>query len=204
MALLDRSKALARVARAAFFPTPVTVADVNGDGKPDLLMGNYCPQLNGNCVGDGSVGVLLGKGDGTFAPAVTYDSGGFGAQTVVAADVNGDGKLDLVVANGSPNAATDVLLANGDGTFQAANNYPGGGVAVSVADLNGDGKPDLLAVDQASIFAYLNNGDGTFAPAQNFSSGGVGSYRAIRLPISTATAGPTWLRQTFVPTLRRA
>jgi hypothetical protein len=49
------------------YASSVAVADVNGDGKPDLLVGNYL-----------GVGVLLGNGDGTFQAAVTYDSGGYG------------------------------------------------------------------------------------------------------------------------------
>ena len=45
------------------------------------------------------LGVLLGNGDGTFQPALTYGSGGSLATSVVAADVNGDGKPDLVAGN---------------------------------------------------------------------------------------------------------
>jgi hypothetical protein len=42
----------------------VAVADVNGDGKPDVVVANYCADFN--CRTNGSVGVLLGNGDGTF------------------------------------------------------------------------------------------------------------------------------------------
>ncbi|MGA8647835.1 MAG: VCBS repeat-containing protein [Candidatus Sulfotelmatobacter sp.] len=80
-----------------FSATSVAVADVNGDGKPDLLVANTCASY-GDCY-NGTVGVLLGNGDGTFKPAVTYPSGGYGADFIVVADVNGDGKLDLVVAH---------------------------------------------------------------------------------------------------------
>ena len=75
----------------------IALADVNGDGKPDLVAIN-CGD-NSACGGTGSVGVLLGNGDGTFQPAVVYDSGGFGTNSVAVADVNGDGKRDLVVSS---------------------------------------------------------------------------------------------------------
>jgi len=68
----------------------VAVADVDGDGKPDLVVVN---------LGSSTVSVLLGNGDGTFQSAIIYDSGGLYPTSVAVADVNGDGKLDLVVSN---------------------------------------------------------------------------------------------------------
>ena len=79
-------------------PTSVAVADVNGDGKPDLVVANVCASSADDCA-NGTVGVLLGNGDGTFQTAVTYGSGGYEANSVAVADVNGDGKPDLLVAN---------------------------------------------------------------------------------------------------------
>jgi hypothetical protein len=72
------------------------VSDVNGDGKPDLIVANQCAS-SGNCNG-GAVGVLSGKGDGTFQTAVTYSSGNNLALSAVVADVNQDGKADIVAA----------------------------------------------------------------------------------------------------------
>jgi FG-GAP-like repeat/FG-GAP repeat len=95
----------------------VAVVDVNGDSKPDLLVGNQC-DTSINCA-HGLVGVLLGNGDGTFQPAVSYDAGGTGAWSVAVADVNGDGKPDLVIAIAFSNMVA-VLLGNADGTFQGA------------------------------------------------------------------------------------
>jgi len=132
----------------------MAVGDVNGDGKPDLLVANYCAS-GSNCA-TGSVGVLLGKGDGRFRAVVTYSSGGYEAQSVAVADVNGDGKLDVLVANvicapsGCATGSVGVLLGNGDGTFQLAVTYDSGGFSaesVAVEDVNGDGKPDLLVAN---------------------------------------------------------
>jgi hypothetical protein len=70
----------------------VAVGDVNGDGKPDVIVAN--DSLDGN---EGSVNVFLGKGDGTIQGGDTWLSGGQYATSVVVADVNGDGKPDLLV-----------------------------------------------------------------------------------------------------------
>lgn len=82
----------------------IAVADLNGDGKPDLLVSNGCGLTNGsNCYvpgTSGAIGVLLGNGDGTFQPPVAYSSDGYWFSTfVTAADVNGDGKPDLLAVN---------------------------------------------------------------------------------------------------------
>ena len=165
----------------------VSVADVNGDGKPDLLVANYCADVN---CDDGSVGVLLGNGDGSFQAAVTYPSGGYDASSVSVADVNGDGKPDLLVVNlcansskNCPAGGVDVLLGNGDGTFQMAVAYSSGGwyaTSVAVADVNADGKLDLLVSNEFAINDYnngtvgvlLGNGDGTFQASVTYDSGG--------------------------------
>jgi hypothetical protein len=158
----------------------VAVEDVNGDGKPDLLVSNSC--INGPHCANGTVGVLLGNGDGTFQTAVSYDSGGANARSIAVADVNGDGKSDLLVANMYA-GTVGVLLGNGDGTFKAAVNYGSGGMgatSVAVGDLNGDGKPDLLVANDCiasaqcgsgTVGVLLGNGDGTFQAAVNYASG---------------------------------
>jgi Bacterial Ig-like domain (group 3)/FG-GAP-like repeat len=125
--------------------TSVTVADLNGDGNPDLVL-----------VGAG-VSVLLGNGNGTFKRAVIYD-GGLDPRSAAVADLNGDGRLDIVVANliagrNSNDGEATVLLGNGDGTFRAGGNYLSGGIlafGVAVGDVNSDGRPDLLMVNLCS------------------------------------------------------
>lgn len=148
----------------------ITVADVNGDTKADVVAAS---QGSGNSSPPGSmfptrgsVAILLGNGDGTFHPAVNYDSGGYTAFSTGVADVNGDGKLDLVVTNfgltPGPVGSIGVLLGNGDGTFQPAiTYYSGGGFAFSlvIADLNADGRPDVVVCNQSnSVLGVLLNG----------------------------------------------
>ncbi|MDC0678921.1 FG-GAP repeat domain-containing protein [Sorangium atrum] len=71
-------------------PNDVAVADVNGDGKLDLISAN----ANGQ-----TLSVWLGNGDGTFQPAIVFPSGGSFPDAVAVGDLNGDGKLDLATTN---------------------------------------------------------------------------------------------------------
>jgi hypothetical protein len=170
-----------------FKSSAVAIADVNADRNPDLLVGNDCGTTCTTYDQGHQLGVLLGKGDGTFQPVAGYASGGFGANSITAIDVNGDSNLDLVVGNrcyltcgpGS-DSGVGTLLGNGDGTFQAAAPYDSGGQltrGLKVADVNADGKRDLIMVGFcslnsagcgsafANLFALLGNGNGTFQPA---------------------------------------
>jgi len=164
----------------------VVAADVNGDGKPDLVVMNQA--LCGSLCEDGQVGVLLSNGDGTFQTAVIYDSGAYLGYSVAVADVNGDGKLDLVVANGSTSRCLScgvstfgVLLGNGNGTFKPVVTYAlfaddGLPMSLAVADVNGDGKPDLVVTNDSnsSVNVLLGKGDGTFQAPAIYALGSVG------------------------------
>jgi len=163
----------------------VAVADVNGDGRPDLIIaGQNCA---GACSGGGKVSVLLANSNGRgFQPPVVYDSGGQWCSSVAVADVNGDGKPDLVVTNavGKTGGAVGVLLGNGDGSFRPAVMYGSGERAdsVLVADVNGDGKPDLVvALDTTRVEVLLGNGDGTFQPGVAYNASGARSIAVADL-----------------------
>jgi len=184
-----------------FGTTGVIVADVNGDGRPDLIDVNLCSTPTGKpngtsnpCIGSdaseqpGTVGVLLGNGDGTFQAAVVYFSGGYMApagvaisQSLTAVDLNHDGALDLVVSNQccANYAMATVLIGNGDGTFQTPTNYSAGTVAdatwITAADVDGDGNPDAIVLSATDPFGnrtptvsvMLGNGDGTLQKPPN-------------------------------------
>lgn len=89
---------------------PFTVADINGDGRDDLIYVTTDPANEA-----GTLNVLLSEGDGSLDPISTPLPGnGYSFAPQAFADFNGDGKLDLVV---SEQQTLQVLLGRGDGTF---------------------------------------------------------------------------------------
>ena len=133
----------------------IVAGDFNNDKKLDVAVGGLSNQ---------SLAILLGNGDGTFAPAAyVFDGGG---DKLMAADFNGDGNLDIAAATTTQTGTTTqtietaLLFGKGDGTFQAAifpSNLSGFG-AVFAASLTNDGHADLVSSNQVA----LGNGDGTF------------------------------------------
>lgn len=91
------------------YPIPfcgwVTVADVNGDGIPDLVTATDY-DLAHNISG---AGILLGNGDGTFQGPIYYQGNSYTTSNVVVGDFNGDGKTDLVITNSASNNVLGML-----------------------------------------------------------------------------------------------
>jgi len=145
-------------------PAGITVGDFNGDGKPDLAIAASI-----------WVDVLLGKGDGTFAPApgspISVASPPYNDEAtpfngpIVPGDFTHSGNLGLAVVD-EPNAAAYILLGKGDGTFGAPATFSVGNtpIAMLAADFNNDGKLDLVVAnyDDGTVTLLLGNGDGTF------------------------------------------
>lgn len=119
-----------------FAPGPVTIADVNGDGKPDIIVDGLL----------GGMAVLLGNGDGTFKQSFSLNASFATAGTIQAVDLLGTGKPGLLVPVATCCSKQVIFLpGNGDGTF---GNYIPIATGIDspnavVADFNGDGKPDL-------------------------------------------------------------
>jgi hypothetical protein len=162
---------------AGIAPVFLLPVDLNGDGKPDVVVVNQ---------GDDTVSVLLGNGDGTFKPQATYQTGHFPV-SVQAGDFNSDGKMDLAVvdqvcattANSCSAGAVSILLGKGDGTFLPRTDFTVGLTpdTVVVGDFNGDGKLDLAVGNNGlqlgnTVSVLLGNGDGTFRTPVNYTVAG--------------------------------
>src|SRR5262249_36766920 len=145
-------------------PTGLAIADLNADGKPDVVTAN---------LGTNDVSVLLGNGDGTFGPALHFATGP-SPVAVTGGDFNGDDNLALAVAsNSGSDPLLNLLLGNGDGTFGPAANYTdGGGVAVVAADFNHDGNLDVASSRSGRLRVYFGNGDGTLGAPPTYGGRG--------------------------------
>jgi hypothetical protein len=142
-------------------PIFVTAADVNGDGKVDLICANYNVK---------TLTVLTNNGFGTFGSNATLTVGS-NPRSVAAADVNGDGKVDLICANYSDYSLT-VLTNGGSGNFVVASTLISnitGPYSVTAADVNGDGKVDLICAshDNSRLTIFTNSGSGGFVFASS-------------------------------------
>jgi len=120
------------------------VADLNGDGKPDVAVTNN----NGS-----DISVMFGDGTGAMGGTQTILVGDRPTGLAIG-DLNGDDLPDLVVANGSSNSVS-VLLGTGGGGFSASSNPAVGTAPTSVAirDLNGDGILDLVVANSGCSWA---------------------------------------------------
>ncbi len=128
-------------------PYGLAVADFNADGKPDLAI-----TLSDYSNYQGGLAILLGRGDGTFQPPVSYPSSNV---AVLTGDLNGDGIPDLIVTGSSVQPGTGYLLGVGDGTFLPEVNVSLYLTPITVADFNGDGKLDIAG-------GTLRSGTATF------------------------------------------
>jgi FG-GAP-like repeat len=161
--------------------TDATVADLNGDGRRDLVVSLIPPDIFSPPFEDGSVAVLLGKGDGSFAASVEYATAP-GPLSVVVGDFNRDGRTDVATGNQSWREfdclsypfhlwdSVSVLAGTGTGTLLAPTSfslgrqdqngpegetYRGTFNSLNTSDVNGDGHTDLISSPGAIL---LNTG----------------------------------------------
>ena len=160
-------------------PRWISVAAVNHDGNPDILVTNADSE---------TVSVLLGNGKGQFreAPGSPFPAGHL-PNDIGIADMNGDGNLDLVIADHQSPYLT-ILLGDGKGGFRQA---PGSPIDVhsrphphgfAVADFNGDGKPDVVTDSWGTnqIELLLGDGKGGLATPGRYFSVGHRPYERLR------------------------
>ncbi|CAF1454319.1 unnamed protein product [Adineta steineri] len=157
-------------------PTSVVLVDVNADGQRDIIIANY---------NEGSVGVLLNFGNGTFHPVTSYSTGNNSkARSVSIVDVNNDNKPDIIVANYGINNI-GVLFNFGNGTFGPQTTYStgtnSGPMSVAAVDINGDNKPDIIVAnyDANNLGVLYNVGNGTFLPQTTCSTGTSSQPRSV-------------------------
>jgi hypothetical protein len=161
-------------------------ADLNGDGKADLVM-PYGGDAGCGSSGGGPSGyyVSLGNGDGTFAAPV-FTATGMELYKLVLGDINGDGKVDVILVDDPFDTGSGFQVSyatgNGDGTFNTPNVILQNELVsdVSIADINNDGKADLVlsseevqgnSMSTGGILLITGNGDGTFNPPSQIAIG---------------------------------
>lgn len=154
-------------------PIWTTTADINGDGKPDIISQNST---------GGSISVLLnttppGNATPVFSSSVNFTTTPTTTQFLCAGDLNGDGKTDIAVTNGTANTVSVLLNTTPTGsatpTFSAKTDFAVGSSSrnVAIGDLNGDGKPDLAVTNNlANTVSVLLNTTTPGASTPTFSA----------------------------------
>ncbi len=142
-------------------PQNLAVGDFNNDGNLDVTVAGYSG-------GEMGLGILLGNGNGTLQPSITYSLSDL-PNGVAVGDFNHDGNLDVAVGG-----LVAVFLGNGNGTLQQPEKEYFGGQVI-VADFNGDGNLDMATPDYPlGLEVYYGKGNGSFEPGQIFTVGSNG------------------------------
>jgi hypothetical protein len=147
-------------------PASLVVTDVNGDGRPDLVVANARDQTV-------SVRFADPAKPGFFLPAVVLTTPGRTPLDVAVGDINGDGRMDIVVAASGANSVL-VFTQTAAGAFNPPVAYAVGGdpQAVTVADLDGNGLADIAVATGANgVSVLLQTSAGVFASTVDYATG---------------------------------
>lgn len=174
---------------------PATAADLNGDGRPDLIQANL----------SGDVAVRLNLGASDFGPKALYPVGASQISLVVG-DVTRDDIPDIVTSREyfdgvQLSGELSVLPGRGDGTFGPRQALPVGRrpFAIAIADVDGDGRGDLIAANaQSNTLTLYRSIPGGFAPRADIPTGSypadvavarldADAYRIWSYPATSAT-----------------
>jgi hypothetical protein len=175
----------------------VTGNFVKGSNVVDMAVLENYPEGNGAS----KLAILIGRGDGTFEPAVLYPTiFTNGAGPMVVGDFTGNGIDDIITF--SKNAAVaEIFLGNGDGTFQPGTVFATGEntYAAEAVDLDGNGILDLITTgtNGGAVYVQMGNGNGTFEPPisytiqQRSAGGNVGVYGLAVVGFDSTISGST-------------
>jgi hypothetical protein len=146
-------------------PVQVRTADVNNDGKLDLVIAFGPPTP--------TISVLLGNGDGTFTSGPDLTTAhSVGTQGFDLGDFNHDGKIDMAVVECDSSNVCDMraYLGTGTGAFTPGYKIQMTGLArsISAQDMNGDGNLDLILSRTNSVLIFGGDGTGRFPTFTKF------------------------------------
>jgi Bacterial Ig-like domain (group 3)/FG-GAP-like repeat len=143
-------------------PAEIAVADLNGDGKPDLVVANH----------NGQLAIFIAKSNGTFLPPTIVTLDFYVTGSIAIGDFNGDKKPDIVAVGGGnvSGIGLALLTGNGDGTFNPPQYFPtalsGSSISLVVGDFNKDGNSDIYVGGNGSSELILGDGKGNFHDTQ--------------------------------------
>lgn len=159
------------------YVTMVSAADMNADGKADLI----------SITSGSRIEIWFNGGNAVFRAGDAATGPGLNPSALAVGDVNGDGSGDAILSVADPGLAVGVFLNDGSGTLSAPTAYPTGPdsmglprVPVALGDLTADGSPDLIvarsdggitSVPTGAVSILLNDGRGAFGAAATVATG---------------------------------